>query len=444
MDNILNIPTQVLIDVVHPTNKWELVSIRNSQINQLIIRKGNYFYNLNNISLFKNFNFSIRPYNESSICLGEFKPLFIDMMYLSLLPISLNGNEFILNIRTKIVYIKPKNITLMLSKNTEYNFETIKNYYYGGIFNQYLHCENHTGKLFIETIPSKNKTSNSVIVPEKPIKEIPNNFNNNFNKKLNYDQVQLNNSLLGDKLLISNNYVTNKPLMINVSQNGNVLEVNKIIFIIPYLEKHDNNIQQLYNSLRSIIYNVDNKEIYLITNKESFELDPEFINHIQLIRYPNYVGSLGFENRLNNLMKNGYDLAYFYNYIINNLVKSECYIIWKYNWILTDKWNINEANVSFPIYNYYKYKEKEFKSKTFVNGILADSKKRFNTTPDLMNIYLPNINMLTNLIIPIKCVYGELDYENVKNKITYDENRELKDFYENIMKDQIPDYIEKS
>ena len=42
-----SVPIQVLVDIVHPSNKWELVFIKNEVISKLIIKKGIYYYELN-------------------------------------------------------------------------------------------------------------------------------------------------------------------------------------------------------------------------------------------------------------------------------------------------------------------------------------------------------------------------------------------------------------
>lgn len=463
-----DIPLQILIDIVHPNNKWELILIQNQETNKLVIKKGIYYYDVNDINIFKNQKYSIKPFdNDLKVHLGEFRPLLTDMMYLTLLPIGFNGNEFIVNVRTKIVYIKPMNVTLMLTKNNTYNFDAFKDYYYGGIFNQYLNADNHTGQLFISIIPGQNrnlqKQNNSLQSKQTPALQqsinqniinsnsissnsIPNNFDNNFNKPLNYDKIKSSTSLLGDKLLMSNNYVQMKqPQKFDVPVSEKIIGINKITFVVPFLEKHNNNIEQLNKSLWSIVNNVDNKEILLVTNKNNFELSPDLINYVTIFRYNNYVGTLGFENRLNVIMRNGFDIASFYNNIITNLVKTDTFIIWKYNWEIYNPWNIVEVNIGFPIYHHYKYNGKEYQSKTFSYGIVLDSRKRFSNTQDYLNIFIPGISgVVTNQIIPIKSVYSEIDNLDVKNKITYEDNKELKDFYEKIGSGQIPEYIIKS
>ncbi len=447
------IPIQVLIDIVHPNNKWELVCLQSNTGNRFLIRKGIYYYTLNDITFFRNYNFRISQNENLQVDLGEFRPLISDMMYLTLLPIGFNGNEFIVNIRTKIVYIKPKNVTLMLPKNSEYNFDIFKDYFYGGIFNQYLNSDNHTGQLFISIIPNYDKHQ-SINHPNKPShiklhetkQPIPNNYQDNFNNQLNYDKKQISKSLLGDKLLMKNEYVAmEQPQKFNINKNEKVIGVNKITFLVPFLEKHNNNMNQLVKTLWSLINNVDNKEIIVVTNKDNFELPTELVHHISVYRYNYYVGSLGFENRLNILMKNGFDLASFYNNIISTLVKTDSFIIWKYNWELINIWNITEVNVSFPIFNYYNYSNTEYKSRTYTFGILLDNKRRFVNTPDFMNVYIPNINnTITNLIIPIKSIYNIDDYLDIKNRITYEDNKEIKEFYENIEKNIVPDFIQSN
>ncbi len=431
MDQVNHIPIQVLIDVVHPSNKWELVNIQNQQTNRFIIKKGIYYYDINDFSLFRNFRYSVKPSENVTVSLGEFRPLLADMMYLSLLPISFNGNEYIVNIRTKIVYIKPKTITLMLPKNTEYNFEQFKDYFYGGIFHQYLNSENHTGQLFVNMIPS-NTT-----------KPIPNNFQNQFNKQLMYDQQQKNKSLLGDKLLMKNDYVAmREPQKFSLQKTEVVTPLDKVTFLVPFLEKHSANYEQLIKTLWSIVHFVPNKEIFVVTNKTQFELPSELVDKVKIYYYKHYVGTQGYENRLNVMMKNGYDLSSFYNTIINALVRTDSFTMWQYNWELYDQWNVSEVNAVFPIYNYYRVGDQEYRSKSFVYGVIVDNKKRYVNTGDFMNVYLPGIqNVISNIVIPVKNIYSEVDYMEIKNQVTYESNKEVKDFYEKIQGNVIPEYI---
>lgn len=431
-----DIPLHILTDIVHPNNKWELQMIQNLDINQLIIKKGLYYYTIEHLHLFKNQPVAVKSSLDAKFNLGIFRPLLTDIMYISQIPISFNGNEFIVNSKTKIIYIKPKNITIMIPKNTSYNIESVKDYFYGGIFNQYLNSENHTKQLFTSIIPGYNK-------PNTTINNSQNNYENNFNKLLKYDTLQSSNSLLGDKLLMSNNYVKMKePQKFALQNIEKVWEVNQITFVIPYLEKHHNNSEQLIKSIWSIIRHVNNKQILLVTNKDSFELPLDLVHHVKLYKYNGYIGTLGFENRLNVMMKNKADLASFYNNIIENFVKTDTFIIWKYNWELIEEWNIVEVNTTFPIFNYYYYNSKEYTSKLFSIGMILDNKRRYISTNDYFNICVPGIfNITNNLKIPIKCIYTEKDYVDVKNKLTQDDNRELKDFYIKMEKNEIPQYI---
>lgn len=435
-----SLPLQVVIDEVHPNNKWELILIKNDLFSKFIIKKGVYYYNIVDITPFKNIRYSIHLNEElNSICLGEYRPLLADNGFISILPIVLNGNEYVINIRTKIIYIRPKNITYLFSKYTSYNTEIFNECYYGGIYKPYLNAENHTGQLFIQMIPNSQKYSQ----PISNMNHTPNNIQNKYVSVHQYDKMQSSKSLLGDKMLNQNEYNgMNNPQLFNVKTIEDIHRVDSITFIVPFLEKHTNNKGMLEKTLWSIVNNVQKKMIIVVTNKEHFELNPELMKYVSIYQYGFYVGKLGYENRLNVLMKNGFDIASFYNTIINQTVKTDSYIIWNYNWLLVNQWNISETNLCIPIYNYYLFNGNEYQSKNYTFGVLLDNKKRYSSTSDFMNIYVPNIKQtLINIKAPIKCLYSEEDYLEVKSAMVYENNKELKNFYESILNNTIPDYI---
>lgn len=435
------VPTNILLDPVHPSNGWEIILLEKENCRVFIIKKGYYYYELNSTAYFKNCRFTSRPVqsmNDLDCFLGEYKPLVSDNQFLTILPIQIQGNEFIINSRTNIVYLKPKNIVVGFPKTNKYRLEDISSYYFGGIFNNYAHSENHTNQYFINVVPSTKKPQNNPYL----VKNIPNEFGKQYFNKLDYDKSQLEKSLLGDKTLLMNPYtVMNKPQKFAIESKEGVKKIERITIIIPFLDNYTNNLEQLEKTLKSLIEYMENCDIFIVTNLEHFEINSDIMKKIQVIKNYSYVGNLGQENRLNNLMRNGYDVANFYNYIISTLVKNDTYIIWNYNWELYDKWNILEHNLAVPIYNYYIYNETIYKSKNYIYCYILDSHKRYYTTPDLMFVY-PNINKtMLSLLVPVKNIYSITDYEIEKHKITTVINNELKHFYENILENKIPDYI---
>jgi hypothetical protein len=430
------VPFKIALDVVHPSNGWSIILLNEGSTKKYIIKKNEFYYELHTTSYFKNCPFTekfIQALPDLRVNLGYFKPLINDQSYLNELPIEIQGNLFIMNNRTNIIYIKPNNIVLGIQKRLKFDQGILQNCLFGGMFHNFLHSENHTNQPFLNVMQIK-----------KPKPNNPNVFGKQYVNKLEYDKQLSNKSLLEDKILNNNPYtIMKKPQVFQVPQPEETKKIQKITILIPYLNKHTNNKEQLERTISSILKFMNNSifAIYVITNKDTYEFDNELMSRVKVVLYKNYVGSLGIENRLNVSMKNKCDIATFYNFIIQNYVVSDTFIIWEYNWELYGNWNVLESNLAIPIYNHYKYGDKEYKSRNSTYGLLLDQTKRYVNTRDLTNVYVPVKKTLTNILVPVKNVYTLEDYEDIRNRITFETNREVKDFYRNIMEGRVPEYI---
>jgi hypothetical protein len=438
-DNELQLPKAPLkigIDIVHPSNGWNIILLNEGASKKYIIKKNEYYYELHTTSYFKNCPFSekfIQALPDLRVNLGHFKPLMTEHSFLNELPIEIQGNQFIMNSRTNIIYIKPKNIVLGIQKKLKFEQSIFKDCLFGGMYHNFLHCENHTNQLFLNVMQIKIPKLNN-----------PNAYGKQFISKLEYDKQLSVKSLLNDKILNNNPYTVMKnPQAFQVPQPEETKKINKLTILIPYLDKHTNNRAQLEKTITSIFKFMNNIPfiIYVVTNKDTYEFNNELMSKVKIMLYKNYVGSFGIENRLNVSMRNKCDLATFYNFIIQNYVVSDSFIIWEYNWELYNNWNVLEGNLAIPIYNYYNYNNQEYKSKYNVFGLLLDNTKRYMNTRDLTNVFVPIKKTLTDILVPIKNIYTLEDYEDIRNRVTFENNREVKDFYNNIMDGKVPEYI---
>jgi hypothetical protein len=75
-------------------------------------------------------------------------------------------------------------------------------------------------------------------------------------------------------------------------------------------------------------------KIVLVTNNQKLQLPEHMYKIVTIVPYTKYVGYLGYENKLNMKIDNGYDIASFYNTLITNIVKTQLYTIWSYNWAI--------------------------------------------------------------------------------------------------------------
>ena len=401
----------IILEPVTIQNGWTLIFYNNT----LGIYKGNYYY-----STESPYHFKIPPIYQNItgfIYLGVYKPVIADTNYLCSIQIVINNHNFMVNTLTRIVYIKPSNIVIVIPGNLPYNYELYSTYTFAGIYDPYMNSNSTSGKSFINMIP------NTTIKPPK----------------IESTQVQYSSPI--ENTLTDNPY-PKRDCSIDVIKGNIITAVNDLItFIIPF--NNTNNINLLEKTVNSIIKYVKNNRIIVVGPKE---LPNSIKDHVMFLHYTRYVGKPGYENRLNVIMGNGYDIGSFYNYLITNYVKTYLYTIWNYNWEI-ESWTSSIAtNKIFIVPNYYTYNNSIYKSlKTFTTGyILINNKTRYTNTVDMFGITLNGLGVkeIDNNII-IKGNYTEVELNEKKGLLLYGNDLEVRDFYLNISKGIKVDYVEK-
>ena len=164
-----------------------------------------------------------------------------------------------------------------------------------------------------------------------------------------------------------------------------------------------------------------------------------------VLPYTRYLGKIGYENRLNVLMDNGYDIGSFYNYLINNYVKTYIYTIWGYNWEI-ECWSSSIATSrKFIVQNYYTYNNSSYKSlRSNTVGYVLLNKNRFMNTSDMFDITVNGVGVkdIDNNIV-VKGNYTEIEVKETQGLLLYGNELEVRDFYLNISKGIKVDYVEK-
>jgi hypothetical protein len=401
----------ILLEPVTTQNGWNLIKYNN----MLAIKKDNYYYSTNS-----HYHFKGRPidiYDNNLIYLGEYKSVMCDTNYFRSLPIVVNNHSFFVNTLTNIVYIKSKEIIIIIPGSIPYNNELYATFTFAGVYNPYMNSIGTSGKSFISMIPQApaNKIAKVEINPTKYTSPIENT-------------------------LTENPYPTKN---MNIPGNITILNGNVITFIIPFLSTK--NVNSLINTIKSIIDKVNNYRIIVVNSDYNLVLPENIKERVMLLPYTRYVGRLGYENRLNVIMGNTYDMASFYNYLITNYVKTYIYTIWNYNWQI-ESWPVSiTSNKTFMVPNYYNYNNNIYKSlNSGKSGYILSNKSKYNTTNDMFDIIVNGLGIRDiDNNIKIKGNYNELDLYEREGLLLYGNESEIRDFYIK-MKDEIKvEYVEK-
>ena len=409
--NTNNIPYPIVMEPVTPQNGWYLILYNNT----LGIRKNNtpYYYSTTSV-----FHFNSRPileYTPNLLYIGEYKPIMMDSNYFASLPLNINDNLFFVNQMTRIVYIKPKDLVIIIPQTMPYDFKLYENFTFAGNYNPYLNSLATSNKKFSDMIPKKvyHKT------PKVDTSE-----------KHHIDPIE--------NTLTENPYPKNNPYKIsNVQKQAfHIPAPNSsiITFIIPFLTHFTNNTDRLFNTIESIMTKVVYSKLFLITNNSNLQLPENVSKLVTVVPYTKYVGRLGYENKLNIKMDNGYDVASFYNSLIDNLVKTQLYTIWNYNWYIEEWNNAIVSTRCFSIPNYYICGEEVYKSNKYGRlGYILSGKMKYTTSPDGYDISINGIgvNKMDNMI-KIRGTYDNTDYLDRKCIMLYGNEIEVKTFFDNI------------
>jgi hypothetical protein len=401
----------IILEPVTSGNGWSLIYYNN----MLGVYKDNYYYYLDNPYHFKG-----RPiyYNVAGLnYLGVYKPVIADNSYLRSIPVVINNNNFIVNTLTKIVYIKPTGLLIMIPGSIPYNYELYSTYTFAGVYSPYMNSNGTSGKLFISMMPN---TTN------KP-------------QRIESDQTKYTSPI--ENTLTQNPYPPEYTKKDTTHIEGNINNVNIITFIIPFV--YINDLDTLEKTINSIKRHVSNNRIILVTR---YNIPDSIKQGVMILPYTRYVGRLGYENKLNVSMDNGYDIESFYNYLISNYVKTYMFTIWNYNWEIQNWPTSIATSRTFIVPNYYTNKDNIYKSIRWCKTgyILFNNKTRYNNTGDMFDVFINGLGPKDmDMDIVIRGNYSEkYNIENL-GLLLYGNELEVRDFYYNISKGIIPDYVEK-
>ncbi len=397
------------MEPVTSQNGWFLIMYNNT----LCIRKNNtpYYYSTNSVYHFGN----VRPIMDTApglIYIGEYKPVMVDSNYFASLPLNINDNVFFVNQLTRIVYIKPRELVIIIPQTIPYDFKLYENFTFAGNYNPYLNSISSSSKSFADVIPRA--------VPHRTAKV-------DTSEKHHIDPIE--------NTLTENPYPNMVHTSITPKQVFNIPAPNSSIvtFIIPFLTNFTTNIVSLCTTIESIMRHVTLSKIFVVTNKQNLQLPEGISRLVTIVPHTKYVGRLGYENKLNMKMDNGYDMASFYNSLIVNIVRTQLYTIWSYNWVI-DEWNDSIVSTKcFSVANYYIDGEETYKSNKYGRiGYILCGKMKYSTSMDGYDISVNGCGMNNiDYKIKIRGNYDQLDYKDRKCIMLYGNEIELRTFFEN-------------
>jgi hypothetical protein len=389
---------------------WYLIIYNNT----LGIKKANtnYYY-----STTSTYHFNSRPILDNTpdlIYMGDYKPVLLESNYFCSLPLNINDNVFFVNQMTRIVYIKPKDIVIIIPHTLPYDFKLYESFTFAGNYNPYLNSKSTSNKMFSDIIPKTSyyKTPKA-----------------DTNEKHHIDPIE---NTLTDYPYPSKS--THAPLVVKQVFNVTSPTGSMITFLIPFLTNISSNTISLFRTIESIVKLVPFYRIFIITNNSTLQIPETLVKFVSIVPYTQYVGRLGYENKLNMKIKNGYDVANFYNNLITNVVKTNLFTIWNYNWEL-EEWNDNvTANKCFSVPNYYIYNDQEYKSNKYGRmGYILANKTKYTTTTDGYDISVNGLGMnsLDNKI-RVRGNFDNTDYIDKKSLLLYGNELEMNTIFENI------------
>ena len=459
------IPLSIRLDPVIQKNGWNLI-----QYNNLVcIKKERFYYTLSAMYHFKG-----QPQLEldsSLIHLGEYIPVHLDSSMFSGLPIVVNNNQFFVNLATNIVYIKPKDIAIMVPNSSPYNFELYGTFTFAGMYHPCMNSKSTSSNTFLSAIPhapapkkekkldtnittetnSNNVVENTLSDYSYPAKQEPfilPNVPSIINvSNISYDTSGQRQSQLS---VSSNNMNYQKQLQgpsIDMSGQRQLAYMNleTITFLIPFLMPQTTNVNSLVKTVLSIIQHVKSYRILLITNA-NVETIPETVrDKLFIIQHNRYVGRLGQENILNLKMKNLYDVASFYNYMISSYVKTDWCTVWNYNWEIK-KWDsIVKANRIYNVPNYYHIEDQVYVSRQYGRvGYILNKNMRYSSTLDGQDIMVPKLGKESfEPTIIVQGNYDMVDIVDRHNILLYGNETDARYFFNQIQNGTMIDTVEK-
>ena len=423
------IPLSIRLDPVIQKNGWSLIQYNNS----VCVKKERFYYTLSAMYHFKG-----RPeveFDSSLIHLGEYVPVNLDSSMFSGLPIVVSNNQFFVNLATNIVYIKPKDIAIIIPNNSPYNFELYGTFTFAGIYHPYMNSKSTSSNTFLS------------VIPHAPAPKKEKKLDSNITTETNSSNVVEN--TLSEYSYSVKPEIPNIPNIMNVNNFGynnlGYMNAETITFLIPFLMPQTTNVNSLVKTVLSIVQHVKSYRILLITNA-NVETIPETIrDKLFMIQHNRYVGRLGQENILNLKMKNLYDIASFYNYMISSYVKTDWFTVWNYNWEIK-KWDgIVKANRIYNVPNYYHMEDQVYVSRQYGRvGYILNKNMRYMSTVDGQDIMVPKLGKESfepNIIVQGN--YDMVDIVDRQNILLYGNETEARYFFNQIQNGRMIDTVEK-
>ena len=422
----------IRLEPVIQKDGWKLI-----QYNNLVcIKKERFYYTLSSMYHFK--GPPELEFDSTLIHLGEYIPVHLDSSMFSAMPIVIHNNQFFVNLATNIVYIKPKDIAIMIPNTSPYNFELYGTFTFAGTYHPCMNSKATSSNTFLS------------VIPQAPTPKKDNPLDTNITTETNSSNVVENTlSEYSYSVKPETSNMGLQGLTMNYSQhqllNNVYMNVDTITFLIPFLMPQTTNVNSLVKTVLSIVEHVKAYRILLITNANIETIPEKIREHIFIIQHNRYVGKLGQENVLNLKMKNLYDVASFYNYMISSYVKTEICTVWNYNWEIKKWGNLLKANRIYNVPNYYHIENKVYLSRQYGRvGYILNKNMRYTSTLDGQDIMIPKLGKESfeqNIIIQGN--YDMVDIVDQQNMLLYGNEVETRYFFNQINIDILIDNVEK-
>ena len=430
-----DIPLSIILDPVIQKNGWKLIYYNNC----VCVKKEMYYYTLPSMYHFKG-----TPELELDpllITLGDYVPVNSDSSMFSNLPLSISGNSFFVNLATNIVYVRPKDLTILIPRTSPYNFDLYDTFSFAGTYHPFMNSKATSNKTFLSVIPhapapKREKKLDTNITTETNSNNVVENTLSEYSYPKNpvkLPQVPMNMYYpypIDQYVVQPKNEMMVRPM--------NVPKQEIITFMIPFLTQHTSNINSLEKTVLSIIQHVPAYRILLITNMVNISLPETIRDKIVTIQHNRYVARLGQENMLSVKIKNSYDVCTFYNYLVTTYVKTEYYTIWNYNWEIRSWGCILRSNRLFNVPNYYNIGNDVYISKYSSRiGYIVNKNMRYLNTPDGQDVIINKIGKESyDPNIVVKGNYDLVDIKDCEHILLYGNELEIREVFNEMTKEE--------
>ena len=244
--------------------------------------------------------------------------------------------------------------------------------------------------------------------------------------------------------LNADSYIEDRPLL--RALNYNFGPSYNMTFIIPFLHNHTTNVQSLARTIASIETNVSEPCVVAVV-VASLDTTLNMVcgiknnknNNKKMVVYAvehhGYVGHLGFENRLNVMMKNNSDRASFYNALLLTYGSGtkRC-AIWEYNWVLEADVPPARGLFKAPLWwSFSAEKEGPIMGTHAVGAILHAATDKYGTTSNGQDVTSgTGLPWLSLSLVAVKAFYDEYDMEEWRHRYLYGPQVGVKKYFENL------------